>query len=157
MWQGLNGKLLAEEGIEHTNCELHKGLFDMGTDIKLWKKFKKVSKIDAERGRALPGGPLVFQAGYHSCKTTFKTHPKHILFRYENRPYIRVFAYVFLNLCVMSFPKFVNLTQTIPFFVSPELSSGRDLVIQMSVRRATSAVCRPPSMVFCPEHISGTV
>ena len=28
-------------------------------------------------------------------------------------------------------------------FVSPELSSGRDLVIQMSVRRATSAVRRP--------------
>ena len=28
-------------------------------------------------------------------------------------------------------------------------SSGRDLVIQMSVRR-------PPSMVSCPEHISGT-
>ena len=26
------------------------------------------------------------------------------------------------------------------FFVSPELSSGRDLVIQMSVRRAASAV-----------------
>ena len=42
-------------------------------------------------------------------------------------------------------------------FVSPELSSGRDLVIQMSVRRAPSAVRRPPSMVFCPEHISGTV
>ena len=33
-------------------------------------------------------------------------------------------------------------------FVSPELSSGRDLVIQMSVRRAASAVRRPPSMVF---------
>ena len=35
-------------------------------------------------------------------------------------------------------------------FVSPELSSGRDLVIQMSVRR-------PPSVIFCPEYISGTV
>ena len=35
-------------------------------------------------------------------------------------------------------------------FVSPELSSGRDLVIQMFVRR-------PPSVIFCPEHISGTV
>ena len=42
-------------------------------------------------------------------------------------------------------------------FVSPELSSGRDLVIQMSVRRVPSAVRCPPSMVFCPEHISGTV
>ena len=32
-------------------------------------------------------------------------------------------------------------------FVSPELSSGRDLVIQMSVRRATSAVRRPLSAI----------
>ena len=36
--------------------------------------------------------------------------------------------------------------------VSFELSSGRDLVIQMSVRRAGSAVRRP--CFFCPEHIS---
>ena len=35
-------------------------------------------------------------------------------------------------------------------FVSPELSSGRDLVIQMSVRRALSAVRRPPSAVRRP-------
>ena len=40
-------------------------------------------------------------------------------------------------------------------FVSPELSSGRDLVIQMSVRRAGSAVRRP--CFFCPEHISGNI
>ena len=33
-----------------------------------------------------PGGPLVFQAGYHPCKRTFKTHPKHVFFRYESRP-----------------------------------------------------------------------
>ena len=33
------------------------------------------------RGRA-----LVFQAGYPPRKMTFKTHPKHIYFRYENRP-----------------------------------------------------------------------
>ena len=32
-------------------------------------------------------------------------------------------------------------------FVSPELSSGRDLVIQMSVRRVPSAVRRLPSAV----------
>ena len=43
------------------------------------------------------------------------------------------------------------------FIVSPELSSGRDLVIQMSVRRAACGVRRPPSMFFCPEHISGSV
>ena len=42
-------------------------------------------------------------------------------------------------------------------FVSPELSSGRDLVIQMSVQRAMCSVRHPPSMVFCPEHISRTV
>ena len=35
-------------------------------------------------------------------------------------------------------------------FVSPELSSGRDLVIQMSVRRAPSAVRRLPSAVCRP-------
>ena len=32
------------------------------------------------------GGPLVFQAGYHPRKRTFKAHPKHVFFRYENRP-----------------------------------------------------------------------
>ena len=34
----------------------------------------------------LPRRSLVFQAGYHPCKRTFKTHPKHIFFWYENRP-----------------------------------------------------------------------
>ena len=33
-----------------------------------------------------PGGPLVFQVGYHPRKRTFRTHPKHVFFRYENRP-----------------------------------------------------------------------
>ena len=32
------------------------------------------------------GGALVFQAGYHPRKRTFKTHPKHVFFMYENRP-----------------------------------------------------------------------
>ena len=32
------------------------------------------------------GGALVFQAGYHPRKRTFKTHPKYVFFRYENRP-----------------------------------------------------------------------
>ena len=48
MWKGLQGmgcsKLLAEWGIGHTNFELHRGLFDRGTDTKLWKSSKKVSK-----------------------------------------------------------------------------------------------------------------
>ena len=30
-------------------------------------------------------GALVFQAGYHPRKRTFKTRPKHIFFRYENK------------------------------------------------------------------------
>ena len=34
----------------------------------------------------IPGGPLVFQTGYHPRKRTFKTHPKHVFFKYENRP-----------------------------------------------------------------------
>ena len=32
------------------------------------------------------GGALEFQARYHSRKRTFKTHPKHVFFTYENRP-----------------------------------------------------------------------
>ena len=32
------------------------------------------------------GGGFVFHAGYHPRKRTFKTHPKHVFFRYENRP-----------------------------------------------------------------------
>ena len=32
------------------------------------------------------GGGLICQAGYHPRKRTFKTHPKHMFFRYENRP-----------------------------------------------------------------------
>ena len=63
-------------------------------------------------------GALVFQAGYHPRKRTFKTHRKHVFFRYENRPLIRVFACVFLNLSIMSFPKFVNMTKNTPFFFS---------------------------------------
>ena len=35
---------------------------------------------------------------------------------YENRPLIHVFARVFLNLSVMSFPKLVNMAKTTPFF-----------------------------------------
>ena len=56
-----------------------------------------------------------------------------------------VVHYFNLNLSFFYRPSVMGLV-----FVSPELSSGRDLVIQMSVRR-------PPSMVFCPEHILGSV
>ena len=61
------------------------------------------------------GGALVFQAGYHPRKRTFKTHPKHIFFRYKIRSQICIFACVFLNLLVMSFPKFVTMTKNTPF------------------------------------------
>ena len=62
------------------------------------------------------GGTLVFQVGYHPRKRTFKTHLKQVFFGYKNRPLIRIFACVFLNLSVMSFPKFVNMTKNTPFF-----------------------------------------
>ena len=64
----------------------------------------------------MPGGPLVFQVGYHPRKRTFKIHPKQVFLRYENCPKIRVFACVFLNLSVMSIPKFVNMIKNIPLF-----------------------------------------
>ena len=50
-----------------------------------------------------------------SSMDTQKT-PYHIFFRYENRPLIHVFACIFLNLSVMSFPKFVYVTKNTPFF-----------------------------------------
>ena len=43
-----------------------------------------------------------------------------------------------------------------PVFVSPELSSGRDIAIQMSVRRPVSAVCIFLSRAFlgnCMFHL----
>ena len=51
-----------------------------------------------------------------SYKRTFKAHLKHVIFRYENRPQIHIFACTFLNLCIMSFPKFVNMTKNTPYF-----------------------------------------
>ena len=48
--------------------------------------------LNAEEGKFTPQrekcqgahvGPI---SGYHPRKTTFKTHPKHVFFRYENRP-----------------------------------------------------------------------
>ena len=32
------------------------------------------------------GGPPIFQAVYHPRKSTFKTHPKRVFFRFDNRP-----------------------------------------------------------------------
>ena len=53
--------VLAEEGIGHTNCELHKGLFDMGTDTKLWKSSKKSQKSARKGDERCPGGHLYFR------------------------------------------------------------------------------------------------
>ena len=45
------------------------------------------------------GGTLVCQAGYHPRKRTFKTHPKHVFFRYQKRPYKYVFLHAFFLIC----------------------------------------------------------
>ena len=61
-------------------------------------------------------GGLVFQAGCHPRKRTFKTHPKHVFFRCENIPkYMFLDAFFFICL---SYP-FQNLSiwpKTHPFF-----------------------------------------
>ena len=64
----------------------------------------------------LPGGHSNGKRGYQARPWTHKKHPNHVFFRHENRPLIRVFACIFLNLPVMSFPKFVYMTKNTPFF-----------------------------------------
>ena len=63
-----------------------------------------------------PGGHSNGKRGYQARPWTHKKHPYHVLFRYEKRPYIRVFACIFLNLPVMFFPKLVYMTKNTPFF-----------------------------------------
>ena len=76
----------------------------------------------------IPGEPLVFQAGYHSRKRTFKTHPKHVFLRDRNRSLIHVFACVFLNLSVILSKKFANMTKNTPFFsILPFFASLNDV------------------------------
>ena len=62
------------------------------------------------------GGHSNGKRGYQARPWTHKKHPNHVLFRYEKRPWIRVFACIFLNLLVMYFPKFVYMTKNTPFF-----------------------------------------
>ena len=62
------------------------------------------------------GGHSNGKRGYQARPWAHKKHPNHVFFRYENRPYLCVFACIFLNLSVMSFPKFVYMTQNTPFF-----------------------------------------
>ena len=49
---------------------------------------KFIQKFHLRATQQFPGGggALVFQAGYHPRKRTFRTHPKHVFFMYENRP-----------------------------------------------------------------------
>ena len=46
------------------------------------------------------GGTLVYQAGYYPRKRTFKTHPKHVFFRNESRPYKYVFLHALFLICL---------------------------------------------------------
>ena len=52
----------------------------------LWKFHFARPFFQKQKSVRNPGGPLVFQVGYHPRKRTFKTHPKHTFCRYENRP-----------------------------------------------------------------------
>ena len=63
-----------------------------------------------------PGGHSNGKRGYQARPWTHKKHPNHVFFKYENRPLIRVFACIFLNLSIMSFPKFVYMPKNTPFF-----------------------------------------
>ena len=59
---------------------------------------KLTSQIPPDQLRPGEGGALVFQAGYHPRKRTFKTHPQHIFFRYEIDPNY-MFLHVFFLIC----------------------------------------------------------
>ena len=60
-----------------------------------WSQYSMVKITQQQVG----GGTLVCQAGYHLHKRTFKTHPKHVFFRDENRPYKYVFLLAFFLIC----------------------------------------------------------
>ena len=68
----------------------------------------------------LGGGHLYFRLDIILIKGLSKHILNMYFFRYENRPYIHVFSYfffwIFLNLSIKSFPKFVNMTKNTPFF-----------------------------------------
>ena len=85
------------------------------------------------------GNTLVFQAGYHTCKRTFKTHPKHVFSRYErtlNTHFCMLFFFFpscpfqnlrtwwkthsFLQFCTFLHPKMIY-AQTLP---GPENNSN---------------------------------
>ena len=64
-----------------------------------------------------PGGATrMARGGIRLVHGHTKKHPIHVFFRYENRLLLRVFACIFLNLSIMSFPKYVYMTKNTPFF-----------------------------------------
>ena len=63
--------------------------------------------------------PLIFRGGYYPRKRTFKTHPKHVCFRWwVNRPQICgfFFSMFFLDLSIMFYPIFLKVAKNTPFF-----------------------------------------
>ena len=67
--------------------------------MKKWNSFLTQSvTIKHRQHKSTPaqqiprGGALVFWGGFHPCEKTFKTHPKHIISKYENTPYLHVFC-----------------------------------------------------------------
>ena len=113
MRQGLNGKLLAEEGIGHTNCEFHKGLFDMGTDIKLWKSSKKSQKSARKGHERCPGATCGFRLDIILVKRLSK-HTLNIYFSGMKIDPKYAFLHAFFLICVPCPFQKVNLTQNIP-------------------------------------------
>ena len=62
------------------------------------------------------GRALVFQAGYHPRKRTFKTHPKHVFYRYENSTLNTRFCLRLSLNCPSFFSKICHVTKNTPFF-----------------------------------------
>ena len=94
----------------------------LATPLEVNNHYKKKSSIEWSQYSMVKitqhqvGGTLVCQAGYHLRKRTFKTHPKHVFFRDENKPYKYVFLHALFVIC-LPYP-FQNLSiwpKTHPF------------------------------------------
>ena len=95
--------------------------------------------------------PCIKSSQLPTWNSRFFTGPCHKIDSVEVYSCLSLSNYTFTVLCIYECCQSSRYRQ-ITIFVWPELSSGRDLVIQMSVRRAPSAV-----RVFGQEHFSGTV
>ena len=84
--------------------------------LAVFKRVTPVGLCTRQLKFADPGGHSNGKRGYQARPWAHKKHPNHVFFRYENRPNLCVFACICLNLSVMSFPKFVYMTQNTPFF-----------------------------------------